>query len=234
MVKPLIEGLKLGRRRVSVDRNRRIQEACYLVLDTELTGLDERTDSIVSIGAVKMTGGRIELGSTFYRLANPEKDLTAESVVIHQITPSEVSQQPDIRSVMSEFSEFCGDAIIVGYCVAIDMEFLNREMKRWFGHAIDNPVIDVYPIFEWAVRRENFRVTLPAQQGLYDIARNFGISVNGAHNAMIDAFITAQVFQRLLPILGDSGIENLGDLLKLSQRIRGGDRHSIARGLSNF
>ena len=42
-----------------------------VVVDTELTGLDEKKDSIVSIGAVRMTGGRIELGDMFYRLVSP-------------------------------------------------------------------------------------------------------------------------------------------------------------------
>ena len=34
-----------------------------------------------------MNGGRIDLGDTFYRLVNPETSLTAESVIIHEITP---------------------------------------------------------------------------------------------------------------------------------------------------
>ncbi len=36
-----------------------ITDVRYVVVDTELTGLDEKKDSIISIGAVRMTGGRI-------------------------------------------------------------------------------------------------------------------------------------------------------------------------------
>jgi len=35
-----------------------------VVVDTELTGLDVKRDSVVSVGAVKMSGTRIELGRT--------------------------------------------------------------------------------------------------------------------------------------------------------------------------
>jgi len=42
-----------------------ILEAGYTVLDTELTGLDDRRDDIVSLGAVRMSGGRIHVGGTF-------------------------------------------------------------------------------------------------------------------------------------------------------------------------
>ena len=42
-----------------------LESARYVVIDTELTGLDEKKDSIVSIGAVRMEGGRIEMGDSF-------------------------------------------------------------------------------------------------------------------------------------------------------------------------
>ena len=122
-----------------------IEEARYLVIDTELTGLNGRKDSIVSIGAVRMKGGRIDLSDTFYRMINPETSLTAESVIIHEIMPSDVLLKPDISSVLREFLDYCGSDILVGFCVSIDMEFLNREAKRLFGAPMGNRIIDIYP-----------------------------------------------------------------------------------------
>jgi len=220
------------------DRKMPIENAEYVVVDTELTGLNEKKDSIVSIGAVKMTGGRIDLSNTFYRLVNPETDLTAESVLIHEITPAEVVQKPEIGVVISEFLRFCGDDIIAGFCVNIDMEFLNRESKRILGHAIVNPVLDIFPMFEWIRSHRTVRsseeIPLPLQYTLYDIAKYYGIEVNGSHNAMIDAFITAQIFQRFIPILLAAGIKSIGDVLRLSTKLKGGDRFSVTRGMSNF
>ena len=77
----LFEGKDKKQKRI--DQKTPITEARYVVVDTELTGLDENRDSIVSIGAVRMTGGRIELGDSFYRLASPRTELSAASVVIH-------------------------------------------------------------------------------------------------------------------------------------------------------
>src|SRR4030042_695618 len=131
------------------DKKMLINDAGYIVLDTELTGLNKKKDSIVSIGAVKMNGGVIDLSETFYRLVKPETRLTAESVIIHEITPDEVVEKPDISNVLSEFLCYCDGDIIIGFCVNIDMEFLNREAKRVLGHTIPNPVLDIYLIFEW-------------------------------------------------------------------------------------
>ena len=145
----MLRQLKITRKGLSRDdKEMLLENAGYVVVDTELTGLNEKKDSIVSIGAVKMNGGRIDLSDTFYRLLNPETRLTAESVIIHEITPDEVAEKPDIRTGLAEFLTFCGNDIIVGFCVNIDMEFLNREAKRILGHTIQNPVLDIFPLFE--------------------------------------------------------------------------------------
>jgi len=231
----MIDVMNINRRRTSLqDKSRRLEDVAYVVIDTELTGLDEKRDSIISIGAIRMSGGMIELGNSFYRLVNPRTALTARSIIIHEITPSEVTQKPGIDSVLSEFLDFCGNDVIVGYCTSIDMEFLNRDTKRIMSHEIKNPVLDVQAIQEWVTLRSRGGIALPKQYKLYDIAKNLGISVNGAHNALIDAFITAQIFQRYIPVLIESGIRSIGELLRLSEKYKGGDRYSTGRGMSNF
>ena len=231
-------GLLNFKKRMSmpVDEKASVLDASYVVIDTELTGLDERKDSIVSLGALKMTGGRIELGESFYRLANPETALTSESVVIHGITPSDVVEKPSIDTVLAEFLQFCNDAIIVGHYISIDMCFINREMKRLFGRVLKNPVLDTLLLYDFvrsAVPSHSSFTSPPRDyKQLYDIARNLGIPVSGAHNAMMDAFITAQVFQRLIPMLAGIGITSVGDLLKL--RLKGGDRFRVSCELSNL
>ena len=212
-------------RLLEVDQTKSIRDARYIVIDTELTGLNEKRDSIVSVGALRMVGGRIDLGNSFYRLVNPETSLTAESVVIHEITPSEVVEKPGIEAVLTEFLEFCGDDIIVGHYVSIDLAFLNREMVRIFGSRLKNRVLDTAVLFAFMKDRlppNSTFVTPPRDyRNLYDIAKFLGVPVSGAHNAVMDAFITAQVFQRLIPMLLSIGIRNVGHLLKLSER--GGD-----------
>lgn len=235
----MLRRLKITRKGLS-HRNKEmlIEGAEYVVVDTELTGLNEKKDSIVSIGAVKMNGGRIDLSNSFYRLLNPETRLTAESVIIHEITPDEVVEKPDIRTGLAEFLRFCNDDIIVGFCVNIDMEFLNREAKRIIGHSIQNPVIDIFPLFEWVrgqkATRGGEEINMPVHYKLYDIAKYYSIDVNESHNAMIDAFITAQIFQRFIPILLEAGIRSVGDVLSLLTKLKGGDRFAANHGMSNF
>lgn len=221
----------------TIDTTARIADARFVVVDTELTGLDEKKDSIVSIGAVRMTGTRIELGDTFYRLVSPRTELRSDSVVIHEITPSEVLAQPRIDVVLDEFLQFCGDAVLAGHFISIDLSFLNREQRRIRGNEIPNPAIDTFSIYEWLRKRDRSRdcfVTPFVGYRLYDIVKCFDIAVNGAHNALMDAFTTAQLLQQLLPMLIQEGAQDIGDLLNIGIPFKGGDQFRLSGEFSNF
>jgi DNA polymerase-3 subunit epsilon len=230
-------GLIARKKEFSINEQRPISDVRYVVVDTELTGLDENRDSIVSIGAVRMTGGKIDLGNTFYRLVSPRTELTAESVVIHEITPSDVELSPSIGPVLEEFLEFCGEDVLVGHFISIDLSFLNRELKRLRKAMVRSRVVDTFSVYEWLRRRGKSRdcfATPLTGYRLYDIARCFDVPVNGAHNAIMDAYATAQLFQRFLPLLAESGAESIGDLLKIGIPFEGGDGFGLTGEITNF
>jgi DNA polymerase III subunit epsilon len=222
----------------SQELNLPIQQGTYVSIDTELTGLNEKEDSILSIGAVKMVEGRIEIGGHFYSLVKPSSRLKSDSVVIHEITPSEVSDERNISAVLPEFLEFCGHHVLVGHCIAIDLGFLNKEIKRLGQAALSNPMLDTYILYSWLWTRwlSESQFSLPPQQvDLYKMARSFDIPFSGAHNAIMDAFITAQILQRFIPWLERSGVLKLGELLRIGNPEKGGDnRFRLPAQISNL
>jgi DNA polymerase III subunit epsilon len=214
-----------------------LTETRFVALDTELTGLDEKRDSIVSIGAVRMTGGKIDIGNSYYQLIKPETALSAESVVIHEITPSDVAAKPPIETVFAGFIDFIGTDVLLGHFIMIDLEFIDRDMKRIVGHKTPNPALDTYSIYEWlAGRMPDYKcfAEKPARPTLYHMAKCFGIPVSGAHNAMMDAYTTALLFQRFLPLLSEAGVENIGDLLRIGKPFTGCGRFRVSGEFSNF
>lgn len=208
---------RLGR----VDTSTPIGLVRYVVLDTELTGLKPQKDSIVSIGAVEMMGGKIEIGRTYYRVVEPRTAMGGESVVIHGITPSDAAQCPDIETLLPEFIDFCGNAVLVGHVVSIDMAFINREMKRIYRTTMPNQVVDTLSIYRWLSRRDGdvcpFYVEGDADVRLSALAEILGIPYVHAHNAQMDAYITAQIFQIFLSRLPRLGINTLDDLLRIGK-----------------
>jgi len=217
---------------------RPLREIPYVFFDTELTGLDEKKDSIISIGAVNMTNGRIELGTTFYQLVKPRSFLNGDSVVIHEITPSEVIRQPAVDQVLADFLNYIQNRVLAGYYLSIDLGFVNREMRRVFDRSLDNPAIDTYRLYQWLHQKypEETSFAFPAEKlDLYALARVFDIPFSGQHNALEYALITAQVFQRFIPWLNQAGIQTLEELLRLGDPYKGGeDRFRAPAQLSNL
>jgi DNA polymerase-3 subunit epsilon len=110
-------------------------------------------------------------------------------------------------------------------------------MKRIRGTEITNPPLDTYSIYEW-LRKQNKSLDCPATPPdayrLHDIVRCFDIAVNGAHNAVMDAFTTAQLLQRFLPLLAEAGVHDLGDLLRIGKPFKGGDNFRLTNDFGNF
>jgi len=179
----------------------KLDETRFTVLDTELTGLNDTRDDIVSIGAVRMRGGGIDVGGAFYELVKPTAVLDGNSVVIHRITPSQIEAMPPIDAVLPAFLDYVGDTVVVGHCLAIDLAFLNRESRRVLGRTL---------------------------------AKAYGIPVEKAHTALGDAYVTAQLLQRFLPLLQEAGIADLGDLLRVGDPQRQAENLMAPGGQMHF
>lgn len=146
-------------------RDTDVAEVEFVVIDTELTGLRPRTDSVLSVGAIHMTGTRIELGQSFYRVVRPRGEVPGTSVVIHGITPTEADAAPSFEVLLPEFLAFCEGRVIVGYCVNIDMVFLNGEFRRLGRRRLRNPVIDTLKLYTWIRRKQGMPAPLTMDAG---------------------------------------------------------------------
>jgi DNA polymerase-3 subunit epsilon len=204
-----------------VDPGLPIEKIPFVVVDTELTGLDLKNDSVVSVGAIKMAGTRIELGRSFYRLVSPRADFKRESIMVHGITPDDVAAKPPLDAVADELLAFCGDRILVGHFLSLDLGFLGREAPAIKAADLRRRAVDTVRIHAWIEQHRHRHAGgyAPAEGALnlVSLALNHGIRVGGAHNALTDAFITAQLLQRQLRALPALGVRTLGDLLRVGK-----------------
>lgn len=188
----------------------------FVVLDTELTGLDQGRDAIVSVGAVRIRELSIVPGETLYHLVKPDIPLPRLSTMVHWITPQELEGKPDIASVLPELIDFCGDAYIVGHCVGLDMGFINRACRRCYGGAMRTPCIDtlrmamLYQEELWESNQERYRYAI--SYNLNELSARYGLPLFGQHNALQDALQTAYLFLFLAKKLGRGGIGTLRNL----------------------
>lgn len=204
-----------------IDMSLPLDSAPYVVIDTELTGLDFRKDSIVSVGALRMTGTRIELSRPFYEVVRPSTEMTSKSIIIHEITHSETEHRPGIEGIMEGFLRFCEGAVIVGHFISLDLRFLAKEMKRIGFGSLSSPAVDTCIMHEWMGQNRGDLSSRyfngPESKDLFTLAKRFGVPIHGAHNALMDAYVTAQLFQRFIFMLIKLGVRTLRDLLRIGK-----------------
>lgn len=198
------------------DYNKPPKEYSFVVFDTELTKLNRRTGEIVSIGAVRINELQIELGETFYQQIKPQKTAHTEATLIHKITPEELKLAPDIEEVVPKFVEFLGTSFIVGHCIEIDMDFLDKACRRLFGGTLRNPTIDTMQLARGYNRmlygRYHDHGAIKGGYSLIDLSYKFHLPVFEAHNALADAMQTAYLFLFLVKKFRSGGLETLKDL----------------------
>lgn len=204
-----------------LNTSRKVDCASFVSFDTELTGLDYKRDSIISIGAIKLKGASILPSNTFYRLLKPETELKREGVLIHELTHSDLDVADEPARVLDEFISFLGEALLIGHFVFIDARFVGRAMKRHFGLTLQSPTVDTLALHEWLLENDAGFARhfggVSLKSDLASLAARYGVRVAGVHNAFRDAYMTAQLFQRFLPFLTANGVITIKDLLAVGR-----------------
>jgi DNA polymerase-3 subunit epsilon len=205
----------------SFDPKLSIGQVDFVAFDTELTGLDFKDDAIISIGAVKLRGATILPGKTFYRLVKPECELKRKSVVVHELTHSDLECAEDILDVVGDFVKFAGNAVFIGHFVHIDLNFVNKVLQQNFGVSLKNSAVDTATLHDWLYENDMHFARhykgMTTQSDLFSMARKYGVEGGKSHNAFSDAYITAQLFQRFVSFLPECGVKTLKDLLKVAR-----------------
>ena len=191
--------------------DRLLSELSFTVFDTETTGLNpSEGDEIIQIGAARIVNSKLLRQESFEQLVNPGRLIPAAGIPIHGITQDMVKGKPPITEVLPAFYSFAQDTVLVAHNAAFDMKFLQLQ-ERHTGLVFNHPVLDTLLLSA---------VVHPAQEShrLEAIAERFNITVLGRHTALGDAFVTAEVWLRLLPLLQAMGITTLRQAREAAQK----------------
>lgn len=196
-----------------------IESYDFAVFDTELTGLNPRSDEIVSIAAIRINGLRIAFDDSFFSLVQTRKKNVGEGTFIHRITPEQIRDAPTLDEVLPQFVDFCGTSAMVGHCPELDLTFLDKISRKVLGGALRNPCIDsmelarVYPRYQKKRRSED----LPRIRSLNlrEISKAYGLPLFAQHDAIGDALQTACLFLFLVEALAGYGLKSFKDIYRV-------------------
>jgi len=193
-----------------------IRSLPYVVLDTEFSSLDQRSNRLLSVGAIAMKGASIPMGEQFYRVLNPGVEIPAGSVVVHKLRPSDIDVGEPPLQVLAELRDYIAEAVLVGHFIKLDLDILRKELRA-AEHSLHNPVVDTAQVHRWLLRKERYSEDLFHRLEKVDLAalaKVYEIELREAHHALDDAFVTARLWQKMIPRLESHGVRTIANLLK--------------------
>ncbi len=184
-------------------------EVRFVVLDSETTGLDPTTDRIITIGAVAVQDAEIRLDDAFSALL--KVDYNTSAVTVHGVTRDESRQGMEEPQALEAFLNYLADGVIVGHHIGHDITALNVALGRHWGVGLRNRSLDTMDLTLHLERSGAFGAGPAIRHFSLDaLCERFGVIPHDRHTANGDAFITAQVFLRLVRLASRFERDRLG------------------------
>lgn len=197
---------------IVINPGERTLEDTFVVFDLETTGFSPFKNKIIEIGAVKVQGGKIL--DKFSYFVNPEVPIPFRIENLTGINDAMVQDADTIETVLPEFLEFIGDAVLVAHNASFDMSFLEHNaflvgMEREFTS------VDTVGLA---------RVLLPniSKYKLDNVAKELKISLENHHRAVDDAGATAEIFlhfQKMLIEKGHTTLQQINTMCSTSEQM---------------
>jgi DNA polymerase III subunit epsilon len=193
-----------------------LAEAEFVVFDTETTGLDRRTDKVLSIGAIKVRGLQVLVSDTFECLVQQEGAPATKSAEVHGLLSSQLEAGITEQEAVEGFIDFIGNATLVGQHVAFDIAMVNQMLKRQgIKGKLRNRSVDTAQLAIRLERRHADSHTLKnAEYSLDALCEKYNLPTDDRHTASGDAFATALLLLKLLSLAKKRGVTTVGELVK--------------------
>lgn len=193
----------------------KLSDLCFVVFDTETTGLSTKYDDVIQIGAVRIINGKKINDEIFDHYVDPKRPIPPASTKIHGITDDMVHGAPLLPEVMKNFHKYCKNAVLIAHNAPFDLAFLKREQSETLQ--FNHPVLDTVLLSAIIFGQSNTHTLDALAERL-----NIKIEEKNRHTALGDAMATADIVLKLLPILEAKDIVTLKDAqreMKKHQRI---------------
>jgi len=157
-----------------------------VVIDTETTGLDPKTNSVVEIAGQEVLPDK-SLGSTWSSLVKPEHPISFEAMAVHHICESEVANAPSLSHVWNTHVG-ADPAVLAAHNAPFDKSFLPSDARQ-----------------EWICTWRCARHTWTNAPGYSNQVLRYWLGIEPSfpdglypHRALYDAIVTAGILQNLL------------------------------------
>ena len=185
-----------------------LEQATYVVVDLETTGLRPGQSGICEIGAVRLRG--FEVDAEFQTLVDPGVPIAAGVSALTGLRSEQLRGAPRPADAVRSFLAFADDAVLVAHNARFDLAFLDRETERLADSRIGSAVLDTVRLARTllAGRVSGF--------GLAQLAWFLDTAERPCHRALPDARATSELLLTLIGLAQERGARTVADLAALS------------------
>jgi DNA polymerase-3 subunit epsilon len=185
-----------------------LENATYVVVDLETTGLRPGSSGICEIGAVRMRG--FEVDAEFQTLVDPGLPIDPGASALTGLRTAQLRGAPVPAEAVRSFLAFAGDGVLVAHNARFDLAFLDRETELLTGSRIGSAVVDTVRL-----ARTLLAGRVPSF-GLGQLAWFLDTSERPCHRALPDARATAELLLALIGLAQERGARTVADLTALA------------------
>lgn len=178
-----------------------ISKSQFLVLDFETTGLNSKTDQIISVGFVTIKNNSIDISSAKHFLIKTDVELQSENVGIHNLTDDMLKDAYSIKEIIPLILSNISGKFVVAHYKKIEYEFLKNICLKLYKCNIPLIMLDTMKIELNHLNRLQQPV-MPGQLRLFNLREKYNLPRYHAHNALEDAIATAELFLAQLCKMG--------------------------------
>lgn len=185
-------------------------EGTYVVFDLETTGLYPNSgDSIIEIGAVKISNGKII--DRYDELINPNVVLSDEIIKITGINNDMLKGKRNEKVCVKDFMKWVGDLPMVAHNAKFDISFLDMAYSKYNLGRLSNMVIDTLGLSRYLESSERYH-------NLATLVKRYNIpwDEDKHHRADYDSEGTALIFNKMLKKLELNNIRTSKELSRYS------------------
>lgn len=170
-----------------------LDELGLLAVDIETTGLEARTDRLLSIGFVPVDGGEIVLGGA-RRVVVRHGSAVGQSATVHGLTDDELAGGIPLSDAVAELLEALAGRALLAHFARIETGFLSAACERLWGEGLPCLAVDTMELERnllgagWGKEPEAGALRLWTARG------RRGFPVYKAHEALTDALACAELY----------------------------------------
>jgi DNA polymerase III subunit epsilon len=170
---------------------------------------------LVAIGAVAVVAGAVRMSESFEVTLQQATPSSVENILVHRIPTGEQLRGIPPAEALMAFLEFVGRAPLVGFHALFDEIMLARAYEQHLGEKIAQRWIDLRELAPALGIRPPGSRHAAHPPSLDESLAEFGVAISRRHQAVADAFGTAQLFQALSQRAASQGYRSIDGLRTL-------------------